>query len=300
MNVTRGLIEGFMRYLELERGASGHTLRAYRGDLQGFFEQVDVAPEALMIEDVRGYVARAIKDGYSKRTVGRRLASLSSFYKYLIREGVAAANPVELVPAPKTGSPLPNHLSLDEAFELMGKPDVKEGGVLALRDRAVLELLYSSGIRVAELGGLDLKDLDAEDGLIRVRGKGKKERVVPVGSKALKAMEDYLGESGGRSGEERAIFLNRFGRRLSTRGIRRVVAKHARALAMSGAVGPHTLRHSFATHLLQSGADLRTIQELLGHSSLSTTQKYTHLDISKLMEVYGGAHPLSRKAEKKR
>jgi integrase/recombinase XerC len=285
-------IDKFIRYLDVERAASSHTLRAYRKDLENFFEYVKTEPDKIDMIDVRGFIAEQIKKGLNKTTVSRRLASIRSFFKFLCREGYIKSNPAKLVANPKIPKLLPRFLSVDDAFSLVEKP---EGiGFVPVRDRAILELLYSSGIRVSELSGLNIDDLNIKGNLIKVRGKGRKERIVPVGSKAIDAIKSYMIERMLLKSKDRALFLNRIGTRLTDRGVRRIVVKYARALTISGQIGPHTLRHTFATHLLQGGADLRVIQELLGHSSLSTTQKYTHLDITHLMDIYDKAHPFAR------
>jgi integrase/recombinase XerC len=300
---VREHVERFIRHLEL-RGASPHTVRAYRKDLSLFFEGTGDAapgpaatgPAAIEMTDVRLFLASQINSGRKKSTAGRRLASLRSFFKFLNREGFSEANPAKLVPTPKTPKRLPRFLTVDEVFSLVEKPD--GSGFMQARDRAMLELLYSSGLRVSELSGLDIGSLNAAEGLVKVMGKGKKERIVPVGGKALEALGAYIVERHRMRKEGKALFVNRNGARLSERTVRRTVAKYSRMLAMAGKVSPHTLRHTFATHLLQSGADLRVIQELLGHASLSTTQKYTHLDITHLMDVYDRAHPMAGEKDK--
>jgi integrase/recombinase XerC len=282
-------LDKFLKYLEVQRGASPHTIRAYRKDLELFFES---ASDEIDLSDIRGFVASEITGGRKKTTASRRLAALRSFFKFLHREGYIKANPAKLVSSPKLPKQLPRFLSVDEVFSLVEKP---EGiGFLAARDRAVLELLYSSGLRVSELSALNVEDLNLREGMLKVRGKGKKERIVPVGTKAMDALKAYMVERALLKKPHEALFLNRKGTRLTDRGVRRIVMKYSRMLALSGKVSPHTLRHTFATHLLQSGADLRVIQELLGHSSLSTTQKYTHLDIVHLMDVYDKAHPFAK------
>jgi len=286
-------INRFIRYLEVERGVSAHTVRAYRKDLEEFSAYADAKPEAMDLIDIRSFIAGQINKGLSKITVSRRLSSIRSFFKYLHREGYITANPAKLVSNPKIPKMLPRFLSVDEVFSLIERP---EGiGFITVRDRAILELLYSSGLRVSELSGLNVDDLNIRESLVKIRGKGKKERIVPVGSKAVNAVKSYLVERMLRRSRDKALFLNRMGTRLTDRGVRRIVVKYARASAMTGHVGPHVLRHSFASHLLQGGADLRVIQELLGHASLSTTQKYTHLDITHLMDIYDKAHPLANK-----
>ena len=288
-------IDKFLRYLEVERDASKHTLRAYRKDLDEFSAYIKKRPEDIELIDVRGFVAQQIKNGLNKSTAGRRLATIRSFIKFLYREGYVKTNPAKLVTSPKTQKLLPKFLSVDDVFSLVEKP---EGiGFILARDRAILELLYSSGLRVSEVAGINIDDINTKEGLVKVRGKGKKERILPIGSKAIDAIKSYMVEKLLLKKKDRAMFLNRRDTRLSDRGIRRIVVKYAKMIGINGPIGPHTLRHTFASHLLQAGADLRVIQELLGHSSLSTTQKYTHIDITHLMDIYDKAHPLSDKEE---
>ena len=285
-------ISSFMRHLEIERGVSAHTLRAYRKDLEEFIAYTKTEPEKMDMLDVRGFIADQISKGLSKITISRRLSSIRSFFKFLHREGYIQSNPAKLVSNPKLPKLLPKFLSVDETFSLVEKP---EGiGFMPARDRAILELLYSSGLRVSELAGLNMEDLNTKEGLVKAKGKGKKERIVPIGTKAIDAIKSYLIERMLMKTREEAVFLNRLGTRLTDRGVRRIVVKYARASDINGQIGPHTLRHSFASHMLQGGADLRVIQELLGHASLSTTQKYTHLDITHLMDIYDKAHPLAK------
>jgi len=285
-------IEQFIRHLEIEKGVSAHTLRAYRKDLEEFRKSVKTDPKKVDMIDIRGFIAAQIKSGLSKTTVNRRLSSVRSFFRFLYKEGYRKSNPAKLVPSQKIPKTLPRFLTVDDIFALIEKP----GGIgfIPARDRAILELLYSSGLRVSELSGLNTDDINIKEGLVKIKGKGKKERIVPVGSKAVDAIKSYLIERIFLKSKDRALFLNRLGRRLTDRGVRRIVVKYARALAINGHIGPHTIRHSFASHLLQGGADLRVIQELLGHSSLSTTQKYTHLDIAHLMDIYDSTHPLAK------
>jgi len=285
----------FLRYLSIERGASEHTLRSYRKDLDIFFADAKSRPEDIEMLDVRGFVAGQINGGLKKSTAGRRLASIRSFFRFLHREGYIKSNPAKLVSTPKLPKLLPKFLTVDDVFALIEKPDGI--GFSPARDRAILELLYSSGPRVSELAGLNGEDLNIREGFVKVRGKGKKERIVPMGRKAVAALKAYMIERALLKKKDRALFLNRGGTRLTDRGVRRIVVKYARAVLLDSRIGPHTLRHTFATHLLQGGADLRVIQELLGHSSLSTTQKYTHLDITHLMDVYDKAHPLAKDGE---
>lgn len=288
-------IDKFIKYLEIERAASLHTLRSYRKDLEEFSLYIKTKPEDIDIIDVRGFIAEQIRSGLKKSTVGRRLASIRSFFKFLNREGYLKTNPAKFVSNPKVSKLLPRFLSIDDIFSLIEKP---EGiGLIPARDRSILELLYSSGMRVSELSGLNIDDITIKEGLVKVRGKGKKERIVPVGSKAIDALKSYIVEKILLKSKNKALFLNRAGARLSDRGVRRIVVKYARMVGVAGQIGPHTMRHTFASHLLQAGADLRVIQELLGHSSLSTTQKYTHLDITHLMDVYDKAHPFAKEED---
>jgi len=301
-NDIASCITRFLSYLEVERGVSAHTIRAYEKDLKDFCDVCECSaerPEKITQVEIRGYVSGLILNGSSKSTASRKLACVRSFFSYLYREGRIKLNPARMVPSPKSPKLLPNFLTVDDSFNLVQQP---EGiGLRPTRDRAILELLYSSGLRVSELAGLDVDDLNVKEGLVKARGKGKKERIVPVGGKAIEALRSYLVErmvyrkSRFYKDGEKALFLGTTGGRLTDRQVRRIVVKYARAAGIEGQIGPHTLRHTFATHLLMGGADLRSIQEMLGHSSLSTTQKYTHLDIGHLMQVYDSAHPLSKK-----
>ena len=288
-------IDKFLKYLEIERAASSHTLRAYRKDLEEFSKFVNIKPEDVELADVRGFIAEQIKSGLNKTSVSRRLASIRSFFKFLYREGYKRTNPAKLVSNPKLPKLLPRFLSVDDAFALVERP--AGTGFLPARDRAILELLYSSGLRVSEISSLNIDDINTKEGFLKVKGKGRKERMVPVGSKAIDAIKSYMVERIALKSKDRFLFLNRTGKGLSDRGVRRLVVKYARMTGISGKIGPHALRHTFATHLLQGGADLRVIQELLGHSSLSTTQKYTHLDVTHLIDVYDKAHPFAKEKD---
>ncbi len=303
-----GLIQQFIRYLSLEKNASPHTCRCYRKDLEEF---EDLLKKSGMYLNASGRVEiekadrMAIRKYMSllhrknrKSSIARKISTLRSFFKYLIRERVIASNPAKSVSTPKVEKALPTTLTVDEAFRLMESPksipekssEVSKEG--RLRDRAILELLYSSGLRVSELVGLNLDQLNPDLGIVRVMGKGRKERIVPVGVKALEALKVYLGKRGGSRGED-PMFRNSLGGRLTTRSVGRLMKKYTRHSGISRRVSPHSLRHTFATHLLDAGADIREIQEMLGHSSLSTTQRYTHVSVGRLMEVYDKAHPRS-------
>ncbi len=303
-----GFIQQFIHYLALEKNASPHTCRCYSKDLEGFedflkssgmylnpagvveIEKVD----RLAIRKYMSFLHRKNK----KSSIARKISTLRSFFKYLIREQVISSNPAKSVSTPKVEKTLPTTLSVDEAFRLMESPqslpekssDVSKEN--RLRDRAILELLYSSGLRVGELVGLNLNQLNSDLGIARVMGKGRKERIVPVGVKAIEALKAYLEDRGVFRGEG-PIFVNSFGGRLTTRSVGRLIKKYTRHSGIFRKVSPHSLRHTFATHLLDAGADIREIQEMLGHSSLSTTQRYTHVSMGKLMEVYDRAHPRS-------
>ncbi|HMK61145.1 MAG TPA: site-specific tyrosine recombinase/integron integrase [Dissulfurispiraceae bacterium] len=289
-------IEKFLRYLEVERGVSAHTIRAYKKDLKVFSDYCQSEPQEVEMIDIRGFLSAQMGKNKAKSTVARRLATLRSFFKYLYQEGFVKINYAKLVPSPKTPKHLPSFLDVDDVFGLVKSPNGI--GLLPVRDRAILEILYSSGLRVGEVAGLNTDDLNVREGLVKARGKGKKERIVPVGNKAIEALKSYLIERAlfkrkSADTADQALFLNKSGKRLTDRQIRRIVVKYARAIGIDGQIGPHTLRHTFATHLLTGGADLRVIQELLGHSSLSTTQKYTHLDVGHLIDVYDKAHPFA-------
>lgn len=286
----------FIRYLATERNVSGHTLDAYYSDLEQFREFLcrdrganagaDLVDHLL----IRRYLALLHKS-HKKSSIGRKLAALRAFFKFLLRQGKVVKNPAELVATPKKEKRVPFHLTIDEVIALIKAP--KGNDLLHLRDRVILETLYSCGIRVSELTSLDLANIDLEGGLVRVVGKGNKERIVPLGSHARQAIAAYLADRGNPSAAA-PLLINARGGRLTSRSVARIVDKYILKLATVKKISPHTLRHTFATHLLEGGADLRAIQELLGHASLSTTQKYTHVSIDRLMEVYDKAHPKAR------
>jgi integrase/recombinase XerC len=290
-------LDQFTRYLATERNVSGHTVDAYHSDLEQFREFLcrergpDAGADAVDHLLIRRYLALLHKS-HKKSSIGRKLAAIRAFFKYLLRLGKVAKNPAELVSTPKKEKRVPFHLTIDEVIALVETP--KGAELLPLRDRVILETLYSCGIRVSELTGLDLADLDLEEGLVRVMGKGNKERIVPLGSYAKKAISSYFAARGNPRANA-PLLLNARGGRLTSRSVGRIVDKYILKLATVKKISPHTLRHTFATHLLEGGADLRSIQELLGHASLSTTQKYTHVSIDRLMEVYDKAHPKARK-----
>jgi len=286
----------FIKYLKSEKNASVHTLRAYMSDLDEFFTTVGKPPDTCDALDIRGYLAGLGRQNLKKTTVARKLSAVRSFYTFLHREGLVQKNPARLTASPRLPKTLPQTLTVDEVFSLMDGPG--EGtDFMALRDRAILELFYSSGLRVSEMSALEVHDLQLGEQVVRVQGKGRKERIVPVGRRSCERLSGYLLIRSQRAGVTSALFLNRKGGRLSDRGIRRIVVKYGEQALLGKHVKPHALRHSFASHLLQSGADLRSIQELLGHASLSTTQRYTHLDVAHLMDVYDRAHPRASEGE---
>jgi integrase/recombinase XerC len=283
-------VGSFLEHLSVERGASAHTLRSYTADLTEFSRFLaDEGISGLAAADiraVRAYLAGLHRRRLSKATIARKLAAVRSCFRFLARRGRLESNPARGVRSPRLGRRLPAFLSLDEARDsLDAGPGPDASGA---RDHALIEVLYGTGLRVAEGCGLDLDDLDEGRRTVRVVGKGDKERVVPIGERALEALDAYLALRGRRRG---ALFLNRRGGRLTARSAHRIVRAWARRAGLDQRVTPHTLRHSFATHMLSAGADLRLIQELLGHSRLSTTQRYTHVSPEHLMKVYDRAHP---------
>lgn len=293
MHDINNYIEQFGNSLKAERDASLHTLKAYTGDLKEFFAFIDKKPQDIDNLDIRSFLASLHHRKLKKSSIARKLATIRTFFKFLHKEGYVKKNPAKLVMSPKIQKSLPRFLTVDEAFALVEAP--KGDSFQITRDKAILEFLYSSGLRVSELTTLNINDFDVKESLIRVKGKGKKERIIPIGSKAMEAIKNYLPERISLKKKSQALFLNNRGGRLTQRSIRRIVIKYGRMIALKGRLSPHVLRHTFATHLLHGGADLRSIQELLGHSSLSTTQKYTHVDIAHLMEVYDRAHPMAKK-----
>lgn len=306
----RDLTERFLTHLEEEQNASPHTLRAYGGDLARFLAFLvdylgtaapEIRPQGVDALAVRAFLGFLSRQKCSARARARALSAVKSLFRFACREGLVAANPAAAVRTPKLETTLPRHLRPGETEELLEAAD--EEAPLPHRDRALLELLYASGLRVSELVSLDWPDLDLAARVLRVVGKGSKERMVPFGKPAVLALRTWLADweevraRATHPGSAEPIFLNHRGTRLSARSVRRIIDRYARQAAIQGGVHPHTLRHTFATHLLESGADLRAIQELLGHSSLSTTQRYTHVDIERLQSVYRGAHPRARTAE---
>jgi integrase/recombinase XerC len=303
------LIERFLEHLRVERNASVHTLRSYASDLEQFRsflwsagfhrdeKKGDVRAEKIDHLAIRAYLSRLYRE-HKKSSLARKLAAQRSFFRYLVDEGLMKRSPAEIVATPKQEKNLPSFLSVDEVFALVEKPD--RATPWGARDRAILETLYSCGIRVGELVGLSDGDVDFQLGIVRVYGKGRKERIVPIGEKAIEALRAYFPRRDEvlarrkKSGPRTALFINPRGTRLTARSVGRILQKHVLQSGLLRKVSPHALRHTFATHLLDAGADLRAIQEMLGHVSLSTTQRYTHVSMDKLMEVYDKAHPRAK------
>ncbi|MDE3225051.1 MAG: tyrosine recombinase XerC [Nitrospirota bacterium] len=300
-------IRSFLTFLDVEQGASRETIRGYRSDLRQFLAFASdsrtagaspLAPDQVDPLTIRGYLAWLDRKGEKKSSLARKLAALRSLYRFLAREGRIGRNPAEEVRTPKQPQHLPRVLTKDDADALMELPEGNT--LLSLRDRAILETLYSTGARVSELVGMNLEDLNMGDGLVRLRGKGRKERIVPIGEVAVESVKAYQAslplKAAGKPSVHLTtpVFRNHRGGRLTARSVERIVGKYSSRL-VSGRVSPHALRHSFATHLLDEGADLRAIQEMLGHASLGTTQKYTHLATDQLMAVYDRAHPRAKR-----
>jgi len=321
------IIQKFLDYLKYERRFSEHTAKCYGADLAQYGEflygtpedgqsegesisfdhsgpatavatKVDLRIDQMLLsastDSIRAYLAYLNEKDYSKATIARKLATLRSFYKFLVKRNNLSANPVTAVRTPKQDKKLPKFLEYEEVKRLLDTPPMNTW--LGARDRAILETLYSTGIRVSELVALNMEDIDFLGEVVHVRGKGKKERITPIGASALQTIQHYMEFRNKRAQnnsnfDAKVLFVNKHGRRLSTRSVRRKMDKYLKMAGLDPAISPHTLRHSFATHMLNNGADLRSVQELLGHQSLSTTQVYTHLTTTRLKEVYENAHP---------
>ena len=293
----------FLQYLQVERNASQLTIKSYREDLTALVEYLGEAyggqcplPQAVTVLDLRGYVAALTEAGYARTTIARRLASLRSFFRFGQREGWAKTNPAKPLRNPRKPRNLPHFLSAEDIGRLLQAPSPDDAQ--GLRDRAILETLYSAGLRVSELAGLCDGDLDFAAGILRIRGKGRRERLAPIGSYATRALGNWLTRRKVHprepAGAGAPVFVNRFGHRLTTRSIARMLEKYLQATGLDQRTTPHSLRHSFATHLLDHGADIRSVQELLGHKSLVTTQIYTHVSTANLRSVYEMAHPRAK------
>lgn len=289
----------FLRYLHVERNASDFTIKSYREDLMDLADYLveelgaQAKPKDVSPRDLRGYAAALHDAGYARSSIARKLASLRSFYKFAQRQNLCDSNPAKPLRNPRSQRKLPHFLTTEEVGKLLDAP--KCTTELGLRDHAIFETMYSAGLRVSEVVGLNVGDLDLEDMIARIRGKGRKERLAPLGKFALDALNSYLPKRtlSSREAEGRAapVFVNRFGNRLTTRSVGRMLEKYIQETGLDVRTSPHTLRHSFATHLLDRGADIRSVQEMLGHKSLVTTQIYTHLSTASLREVYLKAHP---------
>jgi len=299
-------IDDFFQHLKYERNSSEHTLRNYESDLVQFYDHIAPADKngnrrkvdirSIDHLTIREYMAALYEKKKKKSSIHRKIAALRTFFRFLCREGVLEVNPAKLVASPHVERKLPNHLTIEQMVRFIETPETDT--VLGKRDRAILELLYASGLRVSELVNINLIDIDFNNQTVRVKGKGRKERVVPFGEHAKKALQDYLGvrsellvEAEPDKVDPLAVFMNYQGTRITTRSVGRMIDKYVKECAEIHHISPHSLRHSFATHLLDAGADLRAIQELLGHVRLSTTQQYTHVSMDKLMEVYDKSHP---------
>ena len=291
-------IGDFLDYLTYERNVSINTIGAYRDDLESFVgflcnDYFTIGRDLVDLRRVdhltiRAYLAHLARRKLARTSIARHLSALRTFFKYLMREGIVEANPARGVATPKREKHLPTVMQPSDVALLLEQPDLDAN--LGIRDRAWLELLYASGLRISELVGIDIDDIELRARLVKVRGKGSKERIVPFGSKAEEAVRAYL-KVREADPDEQALFVNYRGARITTRSVRRLFDEYIRAASLRAGISPHTMRHSFATHLLNAGADLRGIQELLGHASLSTTQKYTHLNDWQLIAVYKKAHP---------
>jgi integrase/recombinase XerC len=298
----RPQIGKFLQYLRVERGASPHTLKGYREDLHALAEYLAdgdgncPAPGSITIGELRGFLSALHEAGYAKTSISRRLASVRSFLRFGQREGWAKSNPAKALRNPRKSRKLPHFLTTEEVGKLLAAP--RGDSPPAVRDRAILETLYSAGLRVSELVGITDGDLDFAAGIVRIRGKGKRERLAPIGSYAAQALKSWLEVRNvsprEKTGREAPVFTNKFGTRLTTRSVARMLEKYLKATGLDQRTSPHTLRHSFATHLLDRGADIRSVQELLGHKSLVTTQIYTHVSTANLRAAYETAHPRAR------
>ncbi len=298
-------IARFLKYFAVERNASAYTVKSYREDLCALVDYLTDAhggrlpsPGDITVFDLRGYVSALSESGYAKTSIARHLATLRSFFRFGQREGWAETNPAKPLRNPRKSRTLPHFLSAEDLGRLFDAPPADEP--MGLRDRAILETMYSSGLRVSEVVGLDDGDLDFQAAILRIRGKGRKERLAPVGSFAIRALNRWLKvrrlHPHLKPGPAAPVFVNKYGRRLTTRSVGRMLEKHLKTSGLDRRTTPHSLRHSFATHLLDRGADIRSVQELLGHKSLVTTQIYTHVSTATLREVYERAHPRAKKA----
>jgi integrase/recombinase XerC len=295
----RGEIAQFLRYLDVERNSSDLTIKSYREDLMDLADfltddsQREIKARSVTPTDLRGYVAALHDAGYAKSSIARKLASLRSFYRFAQRQGFAESNPAKPLRNPRGGRKLPHVLTDEEVLKLLDAPTKMDAA--GLRDRAILEVIYSAGLRVSEVVGLCDEDIDFADGTLRIRGKGRKERLGSIGKFAIRALQEYqrlrTRSAKHTNANKGPTFVNKFGEQLTTRSVARMLEKYIAQTGLDSRTSPHTLRHSFATHLLNAGADIRSVQELLGHKSLVTTQIYTHVSTTSLQEAYAKAHP---------
>ena len=307
MGIWQDLYDEYIIFLKTQKNLSDQTALSYRSDLNHFQSYLEdkqiVTPEGVNINTIRDYLALLYKSGYARSTISRRLSCLRSFFRYLSQTGKIKNNPLLLIRTPKKGRPLPQFLYQAEVEKLLEQP--KSKGPLGLRDQAMLELFYSSGLRIGELVQSNMIDVDLSGRVVRVKGKGRKERVVPLGSYACHALLEYLQEARPALTEKRnpspeePFFVNARGKRLTTRGVYGIITKYLKEVAPFRNLTPHSLRHTFATHLLEGGADLRSVQELLGHSRMSSTQIYTHITGERIRSVYQKAHPRAKVREEK-
>jgi len=288
------LLKKFLDYLSLQKNCSANTVKGYRRDVLQFINFLKKKKinsfKSISYEDILSYLGYLRNYGYSETTIGRKVASLKSFFKFLSARKIIKSNPVALLSSPKKPDRLPDFLTVEEVEKILNIPSEKNWQ--SLRDKAILELLYSTGIRVGELTSLKIGDIDFFQELIKVKGKGKKERIVPVGSYALKALIEYIEKRPNK--KEKNVFLNKYGKPLTERSVERIIDKYSKKAGIGKKITPHTFRHTFATHMLDRGADLRTVQELLGHERITTTQIYTHLTVERLKEFYNKTHPRAR------
>ena len=294
-------IAQFLRFLDVERNASDLTIKSYREDL---FDMADfltdekatkLSPRDVTPTDLRGYVAALHEAGYARTSISRKLASLRSFFKFAIRQGLAENNPAQPLRNPRGQRSLPHFLTAEEVDKLLDAPKISESS--GLRDKAILEVMYSAGLRVSEVVGMNDRDIDFTEGVIRIRGKGRKERLGALGRYAIRALKSYFPHrihNEGSNQKEQPTFTNKFGQRLTTRSVARMLEKYILQCGLDTRTTPHTLRHSFATHLLDRGADIRSVQEMLGHKSLATTQIYTHVSTANIKKAYAKAHPRAK------
>ncbi len=290
----RQFLKKFLNYLNLQKNYSSNTIRGYKRDILQFINFLKKNKiksfKSISYEDFLSYLGYLRNYGYSETTIGRKVASLKSFFKFLSARKIIKSNPVALLSSPKKPDRLPDFLTVEEVEKILNIPSGKNWQ--SLRDKAILELLYSTGIRVGELTSLRIGDIDFFQELIKVKGKGKKERIVPIGSYALKALIEYIEKRPNK--KEKNVFLNKYGKPLTERSVERIIDKYSKKAGIGKKITPHTFRHTFATHMLDRGADLRTVQELLGHERITTTQIYTHLTVEKLKEFYNKTHPRAR------